>query len=280
MVKAANLADDPLRLLRGYRQAAQLHFTIEPETQAVMRQLAGLLAEIAAERVQVELGYLLKSCQGTPWLTKAWNDHLLQTWFPDATAQGLAQIAAIDQAAILLENTWQELGVELIAPLSSKSASLLSLAKLASLLPSLPEAAQEQLQRLKYSRAEIQVAVTVLKHLPQLLLHKSSQMSIKEQFFFFKNVGIVFPALVVAAVAAGMPVEAVATLINRYLNPDDQVAHPKTLITGNDLIQSLNLAPGQQIGQLLGEIQLAIAEGKISTPKQALELAAKLMTNH
>lgn len=279
MVKAANLADDPLRLLRGYRQAAQLHFTIAPETQAVMRQLAGLLAEIAAERVQVELGYLLKSSQGTPWLTEAWNDHLLQAWFPDATAQGLAQMAAIDRAAVVLENSWQELGVELIAPLSSKSASLLSVAKLTSLLPSLPEAAQEQLQRLKYSRAEIQVAVTVLKHLPQLLTHKSSQMSISEQYFFFKNVGLVFPALVVSAIALRMPVEAVTPLMNRYLNPDDQVAHPKALISGNDLIQSLNLAPGQQIGQLLGEIQLAIAEGKISTREEALELAAKLMTN-
>jgi tRNA nucleotidyltransferase (CCA-adding enzyme) len=286
MVKAANLKDDPLRLLRGYRQAAQLNFTLEPETQSVMRQLAHLLETIAAERVQVELGYLLKSSQGTPWLTEAWHDHLLQAWFPDATAQNLAQIAAIDHAAVVLEDYWQELGVELRSapnssttpsPISNKSASLLSLAKLANLLPSEPTAATEQLKRLKYSRAEIQVAATVLKHLPQLLIHKNSQMSTREQYFLFKNVGIVFPALVVSAVAAGMPLEAVTTLINRYLNPEDQVAHPKTLVTGNDLMRSLNLPPGQQIGQLLGEIQLATAEGKISTPEQALELAAQLI---
>jgi len=277
MVKAANLQDDPLRLLRGYRQASQLNFTIEPETQSVMRQLAPLLGEIAAERVQVELGYLLKSSQGTPWLTEAWNDHLLQAWFPDATAQGLAQIAAIDRAKLVVEANWQELGVELSAPLSSKSASLLSLAKLASLLPSEPTAAAEQLQRLKYSRAEIQVAVTVLKHLPQLLVHKSSEKSIREQYFLFKNVGIVFPALVVSAVALGMPVEAVATLIKRYLDPDDRVAYPKALITGNDLMGSLNLPAGQQIGKLLGEIQLAIAEGKISTPEEALDFAVQLI---
>jgi tRNA nucleotidyltransferase (CCA-adding enzyme) len=277
MVKAANLQDDPLRLLRGYRQAAQLNFTIAPETQAVMRQLAHLLGEIAAERVQVELGYLLKSSQGTPWLTQAWNDHLLQAWFPNATAQGLAQVTAIEQAAIVLEATWQQLGVELHSPVSSKSASLLSLAKLSNLLPSEPTAAAEQLQRLKYSRAEMQVAVTIIKHLPELLLHKSSQMSIKEQYFLFKNVGLVFPALMVSAVASGMPVEAIATLINRYLNPNDQVAHPKALISGNDLMQSLNLPPGQQIGQILGEIQLAIAEGKISTREDALELARQLI---
>jgi tRNA nucleotidyltransferase (CCA-adding enzyme) len=275
MVKAANLEDDPLRLLRGYRQAAQLNFAIEPETQAVMRRIAGLLGEIAAERVQVELGYLLKFAQGTPWLTAAWKDNLLQTWFPDATAQGLAQVAAIDQAAIVLEETWQTLGVELRTQGSGKSASLLSLAKLASLLKSLPKEAEEQLQRLKYSRAEIRVAVTTLKHLPRLLSYASSGMSIKEQYFLFQDVGSIFPALAVTAVAAGMPVDALTPLINRYLNPDDRVAHPKALITGNDLMRSLNLPAGQQIGKLLGEIQLAQAEGKISTPEEALDFAAQ-----
>jgi tRNA nucleotidyltransferase (CCA-adding enzyme) len=275
MVKAANLEDDPLRLLRGYRQAAQLNFAIEPETQAVMRRIAGLLGEIAAERVQVELGYLLKFAQGTPWLTAAWKDNLLQTWFPDATAQGLAQVAAIDQAAIVLEETWQTLGVELRTQGSGKSASLLSLAKLASLLKSLPKEAEEQLQRLKYSRAEIRVAVTTLKHLPRLLSYSSSGMSIKEQYFLFQDVGSIFPALAVTAVAAGMPVDALTPLINRYLNPDDRVAHPKALITGNDLMRSLNLPAGQQIGKLLGEIQLAQAEGKISTPEEALDFAAQ-----
>ena len=277
MVKAANLEDDPLRLLRGYRQAAQLNFAIEPKTQAVMRQLAPLLGEIAAERVQVELGYLLKSAQGTPWLTAAWKDNLLQTWFPDATAQGLTQVAAIDQAAIVLEETWQSLGVELATLISGKSASLFSLAKLASLLNPEPETAEEQLQRLKYSRAEIRVAVTTLKHLPRLLSYSSFGMSIRDQYFLFQEVGSIFPALAVTAVAAEMPVEALTPLINRYLNPNDRVAHPKALITGNDLMRSLDLAPGQQIGKLLAEIQLAQAEGKIATREQALELAAQLI---
>jgi tRNA nucleotidyltransferase (CCA-adding enzyme) len=286
MVKATNLEDDPLRLIRAYRQAAQLGFTIEPTTQSVIRQLAPLLGQVAAERVQVELGYLLKSSQGTPWLIAAWKDNLLQPWFPDPTPQGLARVAAIDDSAVMLEKTWHELGVELrsalgssasLSPIGGKSASLLSLAKLASLLPLVLEAAEEQLLRLKYSRAEIRVAIASLKHLPQLLVHKTSQMSIRKQYFFFQDVGSIFPALAVLAVAEGMPFEAISRLIERYLNPEDRVAHPKALITGNDLMRSLNLPPGQQIGKLLAEIQLAQAEGKISTPEAALELAAQLI---
>jgi tRNA nucleotidyltransferase (CCA-adding enzyme) len=74
-----------------------------------------------------------------------------------------------------------------------------------------------------------------------------------------------------------MSVNAIAPLINRYLNPKDRVAHPKALITGNDLMRSLNIPPGQQIGKVLLEIQLAQVEGKISTREEALALAAKLI---
>ena len=276
MVSQSNLEDDPLRLLRGYRQAAQLGFRIEPETQAVIRQLAPLLGQVAAERVQVELGYLLKSPQGTPWLTAAWEDNLLQAWFPDATAQGLAQVAAVDDSAKVLEETWHELGMELQALVGSKSA-LLSLAKLANLLPSVPAAAEEQLLGLKYSRAEIRAVITALTHLPQLLSYTTSEMPIREQYFFFRDVEAVFPALAVLAIASGMPVDKIAPLINRYLTPDDQVAHPTQLVTGNDLMRSLNLPAGQQIGQLLTAIGVARAEGRISTPQEALQLATQLI---
>lgn len=295
MVSPENLRDDPLRLLRAYRQAAQLGFSIEPATQSVIRQLAPLLGEIAAERVQVELGYLLKSSHGSVWLRTAWEDNILQPWFPDATERGLEQLAGCDRlcryllgnrAAIVLEETWSALGEELQASVSGKSVSLLSLAKLACLLPSVPEAAEEQLLRLKYSRAEIRTVVTAIKYLPQLLSHASSPMSLREQYFFFQNVGSVLPALAVLAVASEIPVDtitqsvtpdAIAPLINRYLNPNDQVAHPTLLVNGNDLMQALNLPASPQLGKLLTEIQIARIEGKISNREEALKFAAQLL---
>ncbi len=277
MVSPSNLQDDPLRLLRAYRQAAQLGFIIESATRSAIRQLAPMLGQIAAERVQVELGYLLNSPKGTPWLKATWEDNLLQAWFPDVTAQGLVKVAAIDYLAFELEEKWPELGVELRASVGGKSASLLSLAKLANLLPSVPEAAEEQLLRLKYSRAENRAVTTALKYLPQMLSYATSQLPIREQYFFFQDVGSVFPALAVLAVASGTPVDAIALPIDRYLTPNDPVAHPTQLVTGKDLMRSLNLPAGPQVGKLLTAIGVARAEGKISTPTEALELAAKLL---
>jgi tRNA nucleotidyltransferase (CCA-adding enzyme) len=244
-----------------------------------MRQLAPLLGKVAAERVQVELGYLLKSPQGTVWLQTAWKDNLLQTWFPDATAQGVAQIAAVDNSARVLADTWHELGVELRSPVSGKSA-LISLAKLTCLLPSILGAAEEQLMRLKYSRAEIRAVVSVLKHLSQLLSYATSQMSLREQYFFFLDVGAVFPALAVLAVARGISVSAIAPLIDRYLNPDDQVAHPAPLLTGNDLMKALDLPASPLVGKLLTELQIARIEGKIASREDALEFAAQLVISN
>ena len=53
--------EDALRILRAVRFAAQLGFTIEEETRAGIRELAPTLANISAERIQVELIKMLVS---------------------------------------------------------------------------------------------------------------------------------------------------------------------------------------------------------------------------
>lgn len=53
--------EDALRVLRGIRFAAQLGFEIEAETKQAMTALAGNLAHVSAERIQVELMKLLLS---------------------------------------------------------------------------------------------------------------------------------------------------------------------------------------------------------------------------
>lgn len=280
MVAASNLQDDPLRLLRAYRQAAQLSFVIEPTTKSTIRQLAPLISQVAAERVLTELRYLLKTPQGTPLLIAAVEDGLLSTWFPSVTNEGLAQLIKVDRAAELLGQTWYNLQVELVRSLRDTiNTSLLGIAKLVNLLPPTPTAAESQMLRLSYSRTEIKAVTTTIAYLPQLQAVAQSEMSLAEQYFLFQNVKNVFPAIVVLGVASGVEVDAIAPLINRYLNPQDQVAHPTPLITGKDLMQALKLAPSPQIGKLLTDIQIARIEGKITTPAQALELAAEIVNN-
>lgn len=302
MVSPANLADDPLRLLRGYRQAAQLGFAIESETRSTIRELAPKLSQIAAERVRVELSYLLGSPQGTPWLSTAWEDGILQWILHDQIrAENLAILAAIDRAIANLSQVWPGLSDQLYSTIPSLAADAkrtwIAIAKYATLLIpenwrsqpdnlpvtlnytrssiSIPNCSIEDfMKRMTYSVPEIRAVNIILKFLPQLL---KPSMSLREQYFFFQEVGAVFPALAVVAVATGTQIEKLTFLIDPYLDPHDQVAHPTPLVNGKDLMQALNLRPSPQIGQLLTEIQLARIEHKISTPADALKLANQII---
>jgi tRNA nucleotidyltransferase (CCA-adding enzyme) len=109
--------------------------------------------------------------------------------------------------------------------------------------------------------------------LPQIYSLSVGPLSAQEQYYLFRSIGAAFPALAVLAVASGLSVAAVAPLIEHYLTPNDPIAHPLPLLTGRDLMTQLQLPPSPIIGQLLEAIQLAHAEGKISTAKEALEFA-------
>ena len=270
MVSKANLQDDPLRLLRAYRQAAQLGFAIAPETRATIRTLSPLLSDIAPERVRVELNYLLNSPVGTPWLKSAWKDGLISIWFRNTTQKSYETLALVDSAAFSFPQ------LPLFQPLSDTvKTNWLGIAKLACLVSSL-ESVEIELQQLTYSRAEIRAVTTALKLLTQLP-PKADNLSLKEQYLLFRQAGVVFPVLAVLAVANGTQKDTLVSLINRYLTPKDPVAHPQLLVNGKDLMQALQIAPSPIIGELLNEIAIAQIEGKISTPTQAIELAANLL---
>lgn len=266
MVSPANLQDDPLRLMRAYRQAAQLNFSIEPATQTTIQSLATLLGNVAAERVQTELGYLLNN-QGSHWLEQVWQAGLLKPWFKKVTAEKLRYVANADGAARSLGETWAQL----------HQSQWQWLAKLACLVSWEPEQAESELVGLKYSRAQIKTVITAIKHLPQLLQHATQPMSLKEQYFFFLEVGDAFPVIALLAAAVGTDKESFAPLLERYFDPTDQVAHPQPLVTGNDLINALNLSPSPKVGKLLTEIQIAFIEGRISTKEEALKFATSLL---
>ena len=277
MISRSNLEDDPLRLLRAYRQAAQLGFAIEPETQCAIRELAPLLSRVAVERVRSELGYLLSNPNGVPWICRGCEDGLFSIWFESAIDR-FDVLTKIDASAANLAAIYPELAKEFWRQIRDTiKTPLLAVAKLAILADSDPTIAETQLLRLKYSNAEIKSAIGLLKYLPKLQQKAISEMSLREQYFLFRDLGIVFPVLAVLAVAVEVPVDEISLLINRYLDADDIVAHPTQLVSGNDLMEYLNLPRSPRIGQLLMEIQLARVEGRISSREEALALAKKLV---
>jgi tRNA nucleotidyltransferase (CCA-adding enzyme) len=285
MISAQNLQEDPLRLMRAFRQAAQLNFAVESETRAQLHVLAPLLTRVAAERIRVELSYLLSHTAGTPWLKALWQDELLKSSFPHACASGVLLIEKMDEAESEVITRWPQMEVLLHRTLSDRPKSgegirrtVFATAKLVGLLSSDPTAAKQTLQSMKYSRAEISFVLTVLGGLAQLQQDLSQgPLSKRQQYYLFSRIREAFPAVVIVAIAAGLGLASIAPLIDEYLNPYSPVAHPKPLVSGQDLMSALALPSGPMVGKLLSALELAQAEGQIATVKDALQLAQLLL---
>jgi tRNA nucleotidyltransferase (CCA-adding enzyme) len=114
-----------------------------------------------------------------------------------------------------------------------------------------------------------------LPQLAQLLQNQPDDR--RSQYHLFQQVGTVFPALFIRALAQGIEMTALRSLMNRFLDPEDVVAHPTPVLSGQDLMQSLNLPPSPQVGRLLSALQVAKAEGLITDRDSAIAFAKTLL---
>jgi len=78
-----NLSDDPLRLLRAFRIAAQLGLEIEEKTLKAIARRRKLLSQPAPERITVELLMLLAVPGASSWLSRLDEHGLLMALFPE-----------------------------------------------------------------------------------------------------------------------------------------------------------------------------------------------------
>ena len=268
MISAQNLQDDPLRLLRGYRQAAQLNFTLESVTESTIKELAPTLKQVARERVKSELNYLLNSPRGSYWLEKAFRDQILLTSFPSATADRVASLTEIDRVADVINNRF---GVNI--------ANSVALAKLTLFLSPSPSQAEIELLDIKASSLELRLIITALTKLDWLKTVQHS-LTLREQYFLFLATKDSFIILAILCLIFDLSQLDMMSLLERYFKAEDPIAHPKIIVTGNDLMEHLNIKPSPVIKTLLTEISLAYAEGKIITVQEALTLARNIVEDN
>lgn len=281
MISADNLADDPLRLLRAYRQAAQLGFVLDEQTRATIHQLAPLLGKVAAERVRGELDCLLSKPEGTPLMKLAWQDDVLGTWLPNLTEEQVYKLTAVDEAADLIAQKRPEFTSLLAGWIKEQTPpgfhrSWFKAAKLSRVLSPKLDIAETELAHFKYSRIEQQAVLAILRGWEYLQVIAQGHNSRRQQYYLFKTADSSFLALVLVGLAEGIPLSLLEGLIERFSDKTDPVAYPRSLVSGRDLIQQLGLRPGPHVGNLLAAIELAHAEGHIQTPQQALQWAASL----
>jgi len=94
--------DDPARILRGVRLRASLGFTIDPQTESLMRQCLPALASVSGERVRDEILLLLSCTAAAPALRYGESLGAFQIVLPDsippaALAPGVCAVGLLEQ---------------------------------------------------------------------------------------------------------------------------------------------------------------------------------------
>ncbi len=89
---ATTFDDDPLRIMRAIRFAAQLNFTIHPETLKAITHMKDRLAIVSQERISDEFFKLLKTAVPSVGLRLLYDTGVLQIVFPE-----LAAMAGVEQ---------------------------------------------------------------------------------------------------------------------------------------------------------------------------------------
>ena len=269
MVAPENLADDPLRILRGYRQSAQLGFEIENLTRQVLVKLAPRLKSVAAERVRTELGYLLSMANGSHRMLDAISAHILDDWLPPQSLN-LDRFAKIEDAISQLVAKFPSLQSFFEKQLSGDRHALV-IVKLAALTNS-----ANALDSLGLSRTEQRWLLGTLRYLPQFI-NLIDNASFTEQYKLFQPTLEFFPAIATLAMASNYDFDKITPWLERWLNPNDAIAYPVALITGDDLRKDLGIPPSPKFGELLESIKIAQVEGRIHSKGEAIALIKSIL---
>ncbi len=303
-------ADDPLRLLRAIRLAAQLHLRVEAATWQALRAAAPTLREVAAERVQEELrqivalpaaGLAFRRMKESGLLAEALPP--LATLPPAVWKATLTELAAVEALLAALEGNrppaplsprlrsrWRE-GIAPLLPdlrryLAEESEMGLSrrhLIKWGMLLRPLPHPQVEALlEQLRFARRTRRFLLALLegdRHFDRLAPMPDRRRCYR--FYRRAEEAAEAAALLGLGRALARPPAAqeaalaiAARLLRAGLRERDRVVHPPRLLDGRDLL-ALGLPPGPAVGKLLAELEEAQAAGEIADREAALALARR-----
>lgn len=244
--------EDPLRLLRAARFIASHGLAPEPELTAAVRELAGRLAIVSAERVRGELERLL----------------LLED--PAAGLRFLAATAVLDPVLPVLAGADAEQIGRTVAAVAAEPA-----ARWAALLAGHPDSAADRLRDLRGSGALITEADRLLSALAGLSPPPTGAGGLRRAALS----PLADPAAIGFARAVrrsrGEPVadidefEAGLAALRAVEDIDD----PRPPLTGTDVMELLGLEPGPVVGQALDHLrELRFEHGPFSPDEARAEL--------
>ena len=291
--------EDPLRLIRIYRFAAQLNFEICLDSLALVQKHHGLLPRVSSERIRDELMKILKVEKASPYLQEMWKVGLLTQIVPTPVARGhrdrevsptgarepVQESAATPVArGPVPRDPWNALDrfestnhahpdwntylkTELEWEVNRRS-----LIKLCLLLQGeLGDVAKQ----LKLSRKASQFLKCLAS---EHRLLAAEQLTRREIIRFLRRTESDWlGALLFASALHGITDARTSRIVDTYYQHFLPILKQGRLITGEDLIRRFDLKEGREIGFLLEEIEERQFDGEIRTRDEAFAVVEALI---
>jgi poly(A) polymerase len=269
------MAEDKLRLLRAVRFAATLGFRLDEGTAAAVREMAGQLTVVSAERIVQELRRMLVHPNRRRAVELCAECGLLERVFPE--------LGSLLRSAAATDDVWNRT-LSMLERLDKPSFPL----ALACLLHGLCDAPPWPVDplaclgvidpicgRLRLSNAESVRVIFLVGHQNALDGIRRDRPSRMKRLCATKGARDLVELVRVRDSARGESLDDVRFVENFLRSTPPDVINPPMLLTGDDLI-ALGLKPGPTFKRLLDDVRNAQLDGTIESHEEAIALARRL----
>jgi poly(A) polymerase len=245
-------AEDKLRILRAIRFGARLGYSIEPDTWNAVREMAPQIHQVSVERIQGEIGRILTEGQAHVGVEMLHDSGLLREILPELKWNGhlaaclsfLPRGGALDLAlAVLLHD------------LSAGEV-------------------QKSLERLKFSRAEINHAVNLVGQIPRFRAVRNMNTSELKRFFRQPRFEDQLRLEHICMSAGSGEMDSYNYALRKYEGWTRDDMSPAPLISGADLI-ALGLSPGPLFKSILTQVEDEQLEGRLRDRAEAVSFVTR-----
>ncbi len=269
------IRDDPLRLMRIYRFAAQLDFEISQKSVEFVQKHKHLLPRVSKERLRDEFMKILNVEKATPYLQQILEIGLLVHIFPNVKQTPTLWYTLENYADNPIPEPLFPYKNEINKYLSEELglyANRRSLIKLCLLFQGNLE---EIGKSLRLSRKAVQFMQCLVTGHQQIVDRKLTKKQIID--FLRTSTSDWWGVLLYSAAKHRMPLEAQRKIVEIYYEHFLPILKQGRLITGRDLIQKYHLKKGKEIGMLLKQIEERQFYGEIRTRAEAFAAVEALI---
>lgn len=285
MVSEDNFVKDPLRLLRTYRFAATLGFTIDMHTATAVRMHAALISSVAVERIMEEMRHIFRTDSSSGTLESMESDGLLDHIIPEMKALSGEQRFHDRQSYKYVEHILRNVtlyfpneGGRLSAWLDHPFRRVVI--KFASLLgeAALCRAASA---RLRMSGKESDLLEKVVLNADAL----QRDLDVAAMALLLRDLGDDVYAILVYGISRDlicqMAEHPVLSRARRMLAFYHEEFLPRRsmlpVVTGGDLMREFGVSPSPLLGRVLESIERGVLEGAITTRDEAMAAAGRIL---